>query len=157
MRSMEQLTLLLEEVHASHSPSQESEKGSKARPASCSSTFDAFSNFVLAGFCGRTYRERSQARMCTLSDNCSERWMNSGIVSHGEYWTRSSSEWPSGAAVCFLSDILEPNPPQKFSLSPTACQGILNRAAKRGRRLPDKLYAVLRAQASSTTQRHERE
>ena len=66
--------------------------------------------------------------MGALSDSCSAKWMNSGIVSHGEYWTRNSSEWPSDAAVCFLSDILEPNPPQRFSLSPTACQGILNRA-----------------------------
>lgn len=54
------------------------------------------------------------------------------------------------AAVCFLSDILEPNPPQRFSLSPTACQGILNRAVKRGRSLPAELDAALRAQASST-------
>lgn len=85
-----------------------------------------------------------------LSDSCSGKWMNSGIVSHGEFWTRNSSEWPSDAAVCFLSDILEPNPPQRFSLSPTACQGILNRAVKRGRSLPAELDAALRAQASST-------
>lgn len=89
-----------------------------------------------------------------LSDSCSGKWMNSGITSHGEYWTRNSSEWPS-AAVCFLSDILEPNPPQRFSLSPTACQGILNRAVKRGRSLPAELDAALRAQASSTALRPE--
>lgn len=154
-RFMEQLTLWSEEVHASPSPSQESEKGSKARPASCSSTFDAYRNFVLDGFFGKTSRERSQARMGTLSDNCSEKWMSSGIVSHGEYWTRNSSEWPSDAAVCFLSDILEPNPPQRFSLSPTACRGFLNRAAKRGRSLPAELDAALRAQALSTSQLHE--
>ncbi|RGT04226.1 hypothetical protein DWX55_06165 [Collinsella sp. AF19-7AC] len=75
------------------------------------------------------------------------------MVSHGEFWTRNSSEWPSDAAVCFLSDILEPNPPQRFSLSPTACQGILNRAVKRGRSLPAELDAALRAQASSTALR----
>lgn len=70
-----------------------------------------------------------------LSGSCSGKWMNSGIVSHGEFWTRNSSEWPSDAAVCFLSDILEPNPPQRFSLSPTACQGILNRAVKKRKEL----------------------
>lgn len=62
---------------------------------------------------------------------------------------------PSDAAVCFLSDILEPNPPQRFSLSPTACRGILNRAVKRGRSLPAELDAALRAQASSTAPRPE--
>ena len=140
---MEQLTLLLEEVPASHSQSLESEKGSKERPDSCSSTFDAFRNFVLAGFCGRTYRERSQARMGTLSGNCSAKWMNSGIVSHGEYWTRNSSEWPSDAVACSLSEVLETDVPQTYSLSQRACAGILRRAEKRGKPLPAELRESL--------------
>lgn len=57
---------------------------------------------------------------------------------------------PLGWEPVAFSDILEPNPPQRFSLSPTACQGILNRAVKRGRSLPAELDAALRAQASST-------
>lgn len=133
---MELSTLLLADPRVNRSRWRVSARASKARPALCSSTFDAYRNFVLAGFYGKTSQERSRARMGALSDSCSAKWMNSGIVSHGEYWTRNSSEWPSDAAVCFLSDILEPNPPQRFSLSPTACQGILNRAVKRGRSLP---------------------
>lgn len=92
---------------------------------------------------GKRPRSAHERGWGALSDSCSAKWMNSGIVSHGEYWTRNSSEWPSDAAVCFLSDILEPNPPQRFSLSPTACQGILNRAVKRGRSLPAELDAAL--------------
>lgn len=110
----------------------------------------------LDGFFGRTSRERSQARMGRLSDSFCPKWTSSGTVWRGAYSMRNSSEWPSDAAVCFLSDILEQNPLQRFYLSPTACLGILNRAAKRGRSLPDKLYAALRAQASSTPQRREK-
>ena len=35
------------------------------------------------------------------------RWMSSGTGWRGEFWTLSSSEWPSDAAVSFLSDALE--------------------------------------------------
>ena len=146
---MELSTLLLADPRVNRSRWRVSAKASKAHPALCSSTFDAYRNFVLAGFYGKTSQERSRAKMGAFGQLLRE-WMNSGIVSHGEFWTRNSSEWPSDAAVCFLSDILEPNPPQRFSLSQTACQGILNRAVKRGRSLPAELDAALRAQASST-------
>lgn len=64
---------------------------------------------------------------------------------------RSSSEWPSDAAVSFLSDALEPAPPSRFCLSPKACEGIIRRAEKRGKSLPPQLNEALRAQASSST------
>ena len=70
--------------------------------------------------------------------------MTSGTVWRGEFWTRSSSEWPSDADVCFLSDVLETRDvPQRFFLSPTACQGILRRAASRGKELPSQLKDAL--------------
>jgi len=61
-----------------------------------------------------------------------------------EFATLSSTEWPSDAAVCSLSDVLETGavPPQ-FFLSTTACRGILRRAEKRGKELPPKLYQAL--------------
>ena len=66
----------------------------------------------------------------------------------GEFLTLSSSEWPSAADVCFLSDVLETSEvPQRYYLSPTACQGILSRAERRGKPLPSQLDAALRAQA----------
>jgi hypothetical protein len=46
-----------------------------------------------------------------------------------------------------LSQILEDSPHPKYSLSAKACQGILNRAAKRGKELPPELKAALEAQA----------
>ena len=81
--------------------------------------------------------------------------MASGTVWRGEFWMRSSSEWPSDAAVCFLSDVLEPNPPSRFSLSPMACAGIIRRAERRGKPLPPELDEALRLQASSTAQGRE--
>lgn len=101
--------------------------------------------------------ERSQARMGRLSDSSCPKWTSSGTVWRGAYSMRSSSEWPSDAAVSFLSDILEPAPPSRFSLSRKACEGILNRARKRGRALPKRLEEALVAQASSTTREQARE
>ena len=53
----------------------------------------------------------------------------------------------SGAGVCFLSAILEERAPEKYSLSPKACAGILRRAERRGKDLPPLLKAALTQQA----------
>jgi len=45
-----------------------------------------------------------------------------------------------------LSDTLETGDlPQRFFLSATACQGILRRAEKRGKKLPERLQQALEA------------
>ena len=63
---------------------------------------------------------------------------------HGECLTLSFSEWPNDAAVCSLSDILETGEHLRpYYLSPRACEGILNRAARRGRSLPPEIAAAL--------------
>jgi hypothetical protein len=55
-----------------------------------------------------------------------------------------TSESHKGAEECLLSDVLEVgNLQQKYYLSPKACQGILNRAEKRGKKLPKALYQAL--------------
>ena len=77
------------------------------------------------------------------SDACSRAWMNSGTVWHGEYSTRSSSEWPKDAVACSLSEVLETDVPQTYSLSQRACAGILRRAEKRGKPLPAELREAL--------------
>ena len=48
-----------------------------------------------------------------------------------------------------LSEILEPNADQKYYLSAKACQGILNRAERRGKDLPKALLEALTAQAKT--------
>jgi hypothetical protein len=70
-----------------------------------------------------------------------------------EFVTLNISEWPSDAAVCSLSDTLETGDvPQRFYLSATACQGILRRAEKRGKKLPPLLHQALLSVAQETSE-----
>jgi hypothetical protein len=65
--------------------------------------------------------------------------------SHTEFLTLSISDWPNDANVCLLSDVLETGEvPHRFFLSAKACRGILRRAEKRGKKLPEMLEAALR-------------
>lgn len=61
----------------------------------------------------------------------------------GECMTRNFGESPSVAAESRLSQILEAAPPMKYYLSAKACQGILNRAQRRGKELPAALRDAL--------------
>ena len=60
---------------------------------------------------------------------------------------RNISESPSAAAESTLSQILQATVPEKYYLSQKACQGILRRAALRGKELPEMLKAALEQQA----------
>ncbi len=69
--------------------------------------------------------------------------------SRGESSTPNISEWPNDAVVCSLSQVLEQTSiPQRFFLSSTACAGILRRADKRGKQLPEQLKQALTAVAA---------
>ena len=61
----------------------------------------------------------------------------------GEYMTLNTGECPNVVRESTLSQILETNAPEKYSLSPTACAGIIRRAEKRGKELPDMLREAL--------------
>lgn len=50
-----------------------------------------------------------------------------------------------------LSDILQTDVPEKYYLSAKACIGILRRAEKRGKKLPEVLEMALRQQAAIGT------
>lgn len=67
----------------------------------------------------------------------------------GECMTRNTGESPNAAVVSRLSQILEATPQEKYSLSAKACQGILRRAERRGKDLPETLKAVLLMQSGS--------
>ena len=73
------------------------------------------------------------------------------LILLGACTTPNISEQHSGAGACFLSQILEERAPEKYSLSPKACTGILRRAARRGKALPPMLLAALEQQASGLT------
>lgn len=61
----------------------------------------------------------------------------------GELSTLNFGESPSAAVESRLSWILEDSVPEKYYLSARACQGILNRASRRGKELPEILRTAL--------------
>lgn len=65
---------------------------------------------------------------------------------HISYLILDTGEKPSTPKPSVLSQILELNPDPKYNLSAKACQGILNRAIKRGKKLPELLEMTLRKQ-----------
>ena len=149
---MEQLTLSLEEVPANPSPSQRQQTATAwmENLASCSNIYDVLTRFDLGGSSGRTSQAYS-VRKTMLSDSSWIRWEKSGIkTSHTEFLMLNSSEWPSDADVCMLSDILEDvdSVPQRFYLSKDACRGIIRRVEKRDRALPEPLKSTLEAIAN---------
>ena len=100
-----------------------------------------------AGLSGKT----SPASCHPLADGTlavsSGRWASSGMGGATECLTLSSSECPSDAVASSLSGILEIGDlPPRYFLSRRACEGILRRAAKRGRALPAPLRQALEAQ-----------
>ena len=85
----------------------------------------------------------------TINGCRQERSWATVILSPGECSTRRRV----GAShkdenVYLLSSILQDNAPDRYSLSPKACQGILRRAAKRGKELPQVLREALERQAA---------
>lgn len=62
---------------------------------------------------------------------------------HGDSSMLNIGESPNVENVLRLSQILEGNVPQKYYLSARACQGILTRASRRGKPLPDILRQAL--------------
>ena len=76
-------------------------------------------------------------------------WQNAGMAWPGGFLTLSISEWPSAAVVCSLSQVLEADVAPKYYLSPRAAAGILRRAEKRGKELPEQLRGALEVLAGN--------
>ena len=73
------------------------------------------------------------------------------VMLRGGAWTLNIGESPKEGTECSLSQILDKGGvAPKYFLSSRACQGILNRAAKRGKPLPEVLKAVLTRQATQS-------
>ena len=92
--------------------------------------------------------------MCLQKDgrpggDTTRRWTDDGAWL-GECSMRNTGECPNAAAESRLSQILEETPPEKYYLTAKACAGILRRAMRRGKKLPELLERVLIAQSLST-------
>lgn len=85
-------------------------------------------------------------------------WCNAWeLKSHGGYWTHNIGESPNVDVASSLSRILQPmeDVPEKYYLSPKACQGILRRSQERGKELPEELRIALERQARNTSERQD--
>lgn len=74
-------------------------------------------------------------------------WEENGAL-RGEFSMHSFGECPSVESASHLSAILEDSPHPKYSLSAKACLGILRRAERRGKPLPDRLRRALERKAA---------
>jgi len=148
---MTQLTFLSGEPHANHSQSQDLEKDWMTRVVtSCSPTLQLLHDISPDGWSGKTSLASCHQTEDGILAPSSQRWGKSGMGSPTAFVTLNISEWPKDASVCLLSDTLETgNVPQRFFLSAKACQGILRRAEKRGKKLPEQLQHALEAVAAA--------
>jgi hypothetical protein len=97
---------------------------------------------------GRSQKPRFQ--YLNLEDGQTPEWCEAAaLTSLGGCLTPNISESPSGAGASFLSAILEERAPEKYYLSKKACEGILRRAAKRGKELPPLLKEALLARCGA--------
>ncbi len=114
------------------------------------------SSLLLLGDCGPDgWSGRTSPASCRTMEEgrlepFSASWGNSGMGSPTEFLTLSTLEFHSAAVASSLSDVLETGDlPQRYFLSATACKGILRRAAKRGKTLPDHLCHALQQAGDS--------
>ena len=143
----DKLTFWSEEHHVNRLASQDCERVWMIRAAtSCSHILPLLNDMLPAGSSGKTSPASCHLTEDEILEPSSGRWLSSGMGSHIECWTLSSSEHPSDGVASLLSDILETgNVPQRFFLSEKACSGILRRAERRGKKLPEQLQRALEA------------
>jgi hypothetical protein len=141
--------------------------------AACSGTSAAsLVNSLPAGFCGRTSLVLCPATAARTSPPCcgdspdadlpcprtgGARSACASVLNgppSGGCLTLDGSEWPNDAAVCSLSRVLEPTVDSRYSLTPRAATGILERARRRGRRVPAHLEAALTLIAEASSSAH---
>lgn len=140
-----QLTFWSEEHLARISAWRGSEREWMERVASSpSSSLILLADCAPDGWSGRTSPASCRSMEDGRLECFSESWGNSGMGSHTEFLTLSTSEFHSAAAASSLSDILETGDvPRRYFLSARACLGILRRAKKRGKELPTALRSAL--------------
>lgn len=78
--------------------------------------------------------------------------ISTGFPQRRYYLTLNCGEKPRIPIPSKLSEILVDDPEPKYRLSAKACQGILNRAERRGKELPPELKAALEAQSLSKSE-----
>ena len=148
----EQLTLFAEEHLVSLSPSQDSEEDSATTEAILLSRFAEW----LISCAPNTSSGKTLPDVCHPMEDgtlvpSQGRWQNSGIHSDGVCLTHNTLESPKDAEESFLLDVLQDSQSisDKYCLSQKAAEGILRRAKRRGKTLPETLETALRSLISN--------
>ena len=95
---------------------------------------------------GSECRKDGSASLCYVT--------STDLLHQGFCLTLNLSEKPRIANPSLLSEILEEDADPRYNLSSKACRGILNRANKRGKRLPEVLEEALRSQITDEEELH---
>lgn len=147
MKNMEQLSLisLLEEPRVNPSQSLETDEDWMMNVVNCSTHIYEFLNERnQLGVCGKTCPAFCTPTKEEILVSSSGRWGNSGMGTPTEFLTLNTSESHKDEEECSLLDILETGDvPQRYYLSQKACAGLLRRAQKRGKTLPEPLRRAL--------------
>ena len=148
----EQLTFWWEEPHASPSALPDCGKDLKTHAGtSCLPTLQSLHVCGLDGLSGKTSPVSCHQTEDLILVPSSGGWCSWGMGSRTGFSTLNGAEHtgipvPSRSAgdVSSLSDVLETQPlPQRYCLSSKACLGILKRAERRGKKLPQMLRDAL--------------
>ncbi len=144
--TLQQLTLFAEASHARTCQLPDHARAWLESEADFGTSSREFlATYARNGLSSKTFPVCYQATEVDTLPSSFKGWSNAGMASPGGFLTLSISEWPSDAAVCSLSDVLETeNVAHKYYLSARACRGILRRAAARKKTIPPYLATVLR-------------
>ena len=82
----------------------------------------------LDGYLWRMFPDYSIQKVDKTSPTFSQRWMNSGMVFHGECWTQNTLEHPKDVVVCILSQVIEASSPLKYFLNKEQLLSLIKRA-----------------------------
>ncbi len=147
------LTFSAEDSPAKTSQSPDADRGSQGRNQNCSGgSSDGLALFSHDGSSWKTSRVFFPPIEGKTLPSSFRPWPTSGFrTSRGEWSTPSASEYPKDADGCSLWAVLElENVPRKYYLSPKACRGVLRRAERRGKALPEPLARALAEVAQQT-------
>ena len=142
--SEEQLTLFAEDSLAKTSASQESDVDLLANAlASGTSLRASLTKLSQHGLLLKTSQVYSVPMLDETLPSSSIGWHSAGMAWGGECLTLKASDLPSDAVACLLSQVLEAHVDARYYLSQKACAGILRRADKRGKVIPEPLRTAL--------------
>jgi len=130
---------------------KEKDKDLKGKEADCSTNSQGLSltspkSKDLVGYLWKMFPDYSIQRAEKTSKTSSQRWMNSGMVYHGECWTQNTLEHPNDVVVCILSQVIEASSPLKYFLNKEQLQSLLKRADSKTIPMPTELRRKIELQ-----------